>query len=179
MKFIIGKMNTGLICLALLLPCFAIAEPYAALMPLSSQGKTMVQAAGKTDAQRAKEAPAKKEIDIPAYPGAYQSMTSKSDGVWNSVQLISNDSPGKIIAWYKKMTGKKWQYVPDLAIKQMGEVGVFLETSKKNIDDFDAMKYRSIRIQKVEKKEDLGFAATMGDLPKAKAVINIQLKPMM
>jgi len=173
------KVLTILICMMMSFSGIAMADPYASLMPLNAQGKKMMQASGKTDAQRAKEAPAKDEIEIPAYPESFLSTTGGTKGHWSSVQLISNDSPDKIIAWYKSKLGKKWQFSPSLAIEQAGQVGVFIETNKHKVDGFDLMKFRAIIIAKVEKPGDLGFAATLGDLPNAKAVINIQLKPLM
>ena len=172
------KIVAVLLCMMMSFAGIAMAAPYASMMPLSAQGKQMMKAAGKTDAQRAAEAPAEDEIDIPAYPGAFLGVTGGTKGAWSSVQLISNDSTGKIIAWYKGKLGNKWQYSPSLAVEQMGQVGVFIETNKKQLDGFDLMKFRTITIAKVEKPEDLGFAATLGDLPNAKATIALQVKPM-
>ena len=173
------KILPVFICVMMSFSGVAMAAPYASLMPLNAKGKQMMKASGKTDAQRAIEAPDKDEINIPAYPGSFLGMTGGTKGHWSSLQLISNDSPGKIIAWYKSKLGKKWQFSPSLAIEQAGQVGVFIETNKPEVDGVDLMKFRAITIAKVEKPGDLGFAAMFGDLSNAKAVINIQLKPLM
>lgn len=172
------KILTVLICMVMLFTEIAMAAPYATPMPLNAQGKQMMKASGKTDAQRAAEAPAKDEIDIPAYPESYLGTTGGTKDHWSSVQLISNDSPEKIIAWYKGKLGNKWQYSPSLAVEQAGQIGVFIETNKKQVDGSDLMKFRTITISKVEKSADLGFAAMLGDLPNAKAIIALQVKPM-
>ncbi|MFQ5471235.1 MAG: hypothetical protein ACE5EH_13220 [Gammaproteobacteria bacterium] len=157
-----------------------IAEPYAPLMPLSDEGKQIMKASGKTDAQREKEAPTKDQIDISPYPGANLSMAVNSNGALISVQLVSKDAPDRVIEWYKeKLVGKGWQFVPSLATKQIGEVVVFVETNNSAVNAFESMKYRQIRISEVNKPDDVGFAGMFGDLSGIKTAISIQIKPIM
>lgn len=174
------KAMIGLVAVMFLFVGGLSAEPYAPLLPLNEQAKQVMKASGKTDAQRNKEAPSKDEIDIPAYPDAYLSTGGESNGVLSNVELVSSDSPKKVIAWYKnKLVGKGWQFIPELATKQLNEVGVFVESSNPKLDAFDALKFRQIRIRKVEKPEDVGLASMFGDVSGVKSVISIQVKPVM
>ena len=43
----------------------------------------------------------------------------------------------------------------------------------------DSLKYQQIRISKVEKPEDTGFAAMLFDVTDIKTMINMTVKPMM
>ena len=179
------KMKKTILTMAILLGLGAgnpaMAEPYAPLLPLNEQGKQMMKATGKTEAQRVGEAPSRDEIDIPAYPGAYMSMSGKSNGVLSSVQLVSGDAPEKVVAWYRDMlTAMGWQSRPSLATKLLDEVAVFIETTRADIGMIDAMKYRQVRIRKINNaQDDLPFEAMVSDVSGVKSVISIQVKPAM
>ncbi len=157
----------------------AFAEPYAPLAPRNAFGKQAMASKGQTMADAQKEIPTKEMVEIPAYPGSYLGSVGKSNGVLSTVQLIAKDSPEKVIAWYKKNLGKDWQYVPDLITEQMGEVGVFVQTDNPNIDAFDSLKYRQIRIVKVKKPEDTGFLGMFLEMKGIKSMMTLQIKPFM
>ena len=157
----------------------AIAEPIAPLAPLNDYGKQAIGSQGKTEADFKKETPSRELVGIPAYPGSHFGMSGKSNGELSSVQLISKDSPEMVIAWYQENLGKDWQYVPDLAMAEAGEVGVFVNTSNKNVSAMDAFSNKQIRISKVEKPDDTGFIAMMFDVKGIKSMIAMTIKPLM
>ncbi len=157
----------------------AFAEPYAPLAPRNAFGKQAMASNGQTMADVQKELPTKEMVEIPAYPGSYFGSAGKSNGILSTIQLIAKDSPEKVIAWYKKNLGKDWQYVPDLITEQLGEVGVFVQTDNPNVDAFDSLKYRQIRIAKVEKPEDTGFLGMFLEMKGIKSMITVQIKPFM
>lgn len=157
----------------------AFAEPYASLAPRNAFGKQAMASKGQTMADIQKKLPTKEMVKIPAYPGSYFGSEAMMNGVLSNIQLIAKDSPEKVIAWYKKNLGSNWQYVPDLITKQMGEVGVFVETDNPNIDAFDSLKYRQIRIIRVTKPEDTGFLGMFLEMKGIKSMITLQIKPVM
>ncbi|MDF1581410.1 MAG: hypothetical protein P1P74_11635 [Desulfuromonadales bacterium] len=155
------------------------AEPVAPLATPNAYGKQSFAVEGKTIADVEKELPSKEMVDIPAYPGSLFAMGSEANGELSSVQLISTASPAEVIAWYKKTLGKDWQYSPNLAIKEAGQVGVFVNTHKKNISAMDALKHRQLSVSKVEKPGDTGFIEMMFDVTGIRSMIVMTLKPMM
>jgi hypothetical protein len=176
----VGKRAVVLTVVALLgWAAFASAEPAAPLLPYNDAGKQMLDAQGKTPSDALKDVPTKAEVGLPVYPGSYMGSGGKSNGVLSSVQLVSKDTPEKVIAWYKKELGKAWKYVPELATKQIGEIGVFVKTDKEKVDSIDSMRMQQIRIAKVEKPEDTGFLAMAFDVTGIKTMINMQIKPLM
>lgn len=176
-------MNKMVIMLAIIvvmvwtIPVFA--EPVAPLLPYNEMGKQMLEAQGKTREDAVKEVPTKAEVGLPIYPGSYVGTAGKSNGVLSSVQLVSKDSPEKVIQWYKEKLGKEWKYMPEFATKQIGEVGVFVKTDKEKVSDMDALKLLQIRIVKVEKPDDTGFLAMAFDVTGIMSTINMQIKPFM
>ena len=157
----------------------AIAEPYAPLAPRNAFGKQAMASKGQTMADVQKELPTKEMVGIPAYPGSLFGSEGKSNGVLSTVQLIAKDSPEKVIAWYKKNLGKDWQFTPGLATKEMGEVGVFVNTDNPKIDAFDSLKFRQIRIVRVTKPEDTGFLGMFLEMKGIRSLITLQIKPFM
>lgn len=157
----------------------AAAEPIAPLAPLNDYGKNAFAAKGKTEADVKKEIPSREAVGLPAPPGSYFGMSGKSNGELISVQLISKDTPEKVIAWYRKQLGKDWQYVPDLASEQLGQVGVFVNTDKPNVDAFDSLKYKQLVVNKVEKPGDTGFIEMVFEVKGIKSMIVMTLKPLM
>ena len=157
----------------------AFAEPAAPLLPYNAQGKEMLAAQGKTVSDALKDVPTKAEVGLPIYPDSYMGTSAKSNGELSSVQLASKDDPEKVIAWYKKELGKEWKYVPELATEQIGEIGVFVKTDKEEVDSFDSMSMQQVRISKIEKPEDTGFLAMAFDVKGVKAMVNMQIKPLM
>jgi len=157
----------------------AFAEPYAPLAPRNAFGKQAMASKGQTVADVQKQLPTKEMVGIPAYPGSYFGSEGRSDGELSTVQLIAKDSPDKVIAWYKKNLGKDWQYVPGLITKELGEVGVFVETDNPNIDAFGSLKHRQIKIVKVTKPEDTGFLGMFLEMKGIKSMITLQVKPFM
>ena len=157
----------------------AFAEPVAPLLPHNDMGKQMLAAQGKTRADAMKEVPTKAEVGLPVYPDSYVGTAGKSNGVLSSIQLVSKDSPEKVIQWYKEKLGKEWKYMPEFTTKQIGEVGVFVKTDKEKVSDMDALKLLQIRIVKVEKPDDTGFLAMAFDVTGIKSTINMQIKPFM
>ena len=161
----------------------AIAEPVAPLATLSATGKLIFAAEGKTEADMKKNIPPKELVSIPAYPGSLFVLAEGDENELTMVQLISKDSPEKVIAWYKKQLGKEWQNVPDLATKQLGDVGVFVKTDKKNISALDALNYKQLSVSKVEKPGDTGFIdafsliAVIFDVRGIKSWIVMTVKP--
>ena len=157
----------------------AFAEPVALLLPYSDFGKQALTREGKTRADSIKEIPSKEEVGLPAYPGSYFGISGASNGVLSSIQMVSKDAPGEIIAWYKEQLGSSWQYSSDLATEQIGEIGVFVKSSNPSVSAFDALKSQQIRIAKVEEPEDTGFVAMVFDVSGVKTMINMQIKPIM
>ncbi len=158
----------------------AIAEPIAPLATLTDFGKQFFAAEGKTEADAKKDIPSRELVGVPAYPGSHFGVLGGDGTVdGSSVQLISKDSPEKVIDWYRKQLGKDWQYVPDLAAKQMNEVGVFAKTRKKNIDALNAFRYKLLRVSKVEKPGDIGHIDMLFDVKGIKSLIVITFKPAM
>jgi len=157
----------------------AFAEPYAPLAPRNAFGKQAMASKGQTMADVQKQLPTKEMVGIPAYPGSYFGSEGKSNGELSTVQLIAKDSPDKVIAWYKKNLGKDWQYVPGLITKELGEVGVFVETDNPKIDAFDSLKHRQIKVAKVTKPEDTGFLGMFLEMKGIKSMITLQVKPFM
>lgn len=96
--------------------------------------------------------------------------------ILSSIQFVSRDKPDTIFTGYKKQRGKGWKYLPEIATKQLGEIGVFVITEKATMD---AMRSQQIRIAKVEKPEDTGFITMTFDVTGVKAMINIQIKPIL
>ena len=156
----------------------ALAEPAAKLLPYTSYGKQALAAQGKGEADALKDFPSKEMVGLPVYPGSYYGTVAKSNNVLSSVQFASKDGPEKIIAWYKERLGSEWKYLPDLATKELGEIGVFIRTSKDNVSAMDALSSQQIRIAKVEKAEDTGFVAMVFDVSGVKAMISMQIKPL-
>ena len=68
--------------------------------------------------------------------------------------------------------------MPELATKELGEIAVFIKSGKKSISAMDSFKYQQIRISKVEKPGDTGFAAMVFDVTGIKSLINMTVKPM-
>ena len=157
----------------------AVAEPIAPLAPLNDYGRQSFAAKGKTEADVKKEIPSREMVSIPAYPGTFFAMSGKSNGELSVVQLISKDTPEKVIAWYKKQLGEDWQYVPSLAIEEMGQVGVFVNTDDPNVDAFDSLKYKQLAVSKIEKPGDTGFIEMVFDVTGMKSMIVMTVKPMM
>lgn len=157
----------------------AVAEPIAPLLPYNDMGKQMLTAQGKSTADALKDVPTKAAVDLPVYPGSYVGTSGSSNGVLSSIQFVSKDNPEKIIAWYKKQLGGGWKYMPEFATKELGEIGVFVETDKSTVSAMDTLRSRMIRIAKVEKPDDTGFLAMAFDVTGIKAMINMQIKPIM
>lgn len=157
----------------------SFAEPIAKLAPLNSLGKQAFAAEGKTEADAQKDIPSKAMVGLPAYPGAYFAGAGGDEESLSSVSLMSKDSADAVVSWYQKNLGSGWQNVPDLATKELNEVAVFIKSNKKNISAMDSLKYQQIRISKVEKPTDTGFAAMMFDVTGIKAMINMTIKPFM
>ena len=157
----------------------AVADPIAPLAPLNALGKQALAAEGKTEADMLNDVPPKEIVGIPAYPGSYFGGSMGTGDVLYTVSLMSKDSPEKVVEWYRKKLGTAWQSAPDQATAALKEVGVFLETDKKNVNAMDAMKLKQVRISKVENQQDTGFAGMMFDVTGIKTMINITVKPMM
>ena len=156
----------------------AIAGPIAPLAPVNELGKQMFAAEGKTVAEAQKDVPPEEMVGIPAYPGSYFTMGEGDGDELISVKLISKDSPEKVVAWYQKNLGKGWHYVPDHTIKQLGEVGVFVQADNRSISVNEAMKHKQLRVSKVEKPEETGFGMVF-DVSGIKSMIVMTIKPMM
>lgn len=156
----------------------ATAGPIAPMLPLNDFGKKSYAAEGKTVADAEKELPTAEEVGIPAYPGSRVGMSGESNGVLSMVQLLSQDSPDKVIAWYKEHLDG-WLYAPNLAVAAMDEVGVFVKTDKKEVDAFDSLSMVAVRIRKIEKKGDTGFIEMAFDVKGYKTLIDMTIKPVM
>jgi len=146
---------------------------------MNDYGKQAFAAEGKKEADILKDIPPKEIVEIPACPGSYFGMSTGTNEELSGVTLISRDDPGKVIAGYRKQLGNHWRYLPNLATAQLGEVGVFVKTDKKNVNALDSLKYKQLRISKVEKPEDTGFIAMMFDVRGIKSMIVMTLKPAM
>ena len=157
----------------------AIAEPIAPLATLTDVGKQISAAEGKTEADMKKNIPPKELVGIPAYPDSRFVMAVGDENELTMVQLISKDSPEKVIAWYKKQLGKEWQYVPGLATKRLNDVEIFVKTDKKNISAIDSLSYKQLEIAKVEKPGDTGAIEMVFDVKGIKSWIIMTLKPEM
>ena len=157
----------------------AIAEPIAPLATLTDVGKQVFAAEGKTEADMKKDVPPKELVGIPAYPGSLFVMAEGDENELTMVQLISKDSPEKVVAWYKKQLGKEWQYVPGLATKRLNDVEIFVKTDKKNISEIDSLSYKQLEVAKVEKPGDTGAIGMVFDVGGIKSWIIMTLKPIM
>ncbi len=155
------------------------AGPIAPMLPLKDYGKKAFAAEGKTIADVEKQLPTAEQVSLPAYPDSRYGMSGKSNGVLSSLQLLSKDSPDKVIAWYKEKLGAGWLYAPNVANAVLGEVGVFVKTDKKQVDAFDLMKTIYITLSKIEKEGDTGFIEMMFDVSGYKTIITYSLKPLM
>ncbi|MDH3469415.1 MAG: hypothetical protein OES26_26615 [Gammaproteobacteria bacterium] len=157
----------------------AFAEPIAKLAPLNSFGKQAFAAEGKTEEDARNDIPSREMIGLPAFPDSYFAGAGGDGDSIDTLMLMSKADPNEVIAWYQKKLGGGWQNMPELATKQLGEIAVFVKTDKKNISAMDSLKYQQIRISKVEKPEDTGFAAMMFDVSDIRCMINMTIKPFM
>ena len=157
----------------------AFAEPIAKLAPLNSFGKQAFAAEGKSEEDARNDIPSREMIGLPAFPDSYFAGAGGDGDSIDTLMLMSRADPNEVIAWYQKKLGGGWQNMPELATKQLGEIAVFVKTDKKNISAMDSLKYQQIRISKVEKPEDTGFAAMMFDVSDIKCMINMTIKPFM
>jgi len=157
----------------------AVAGPIAPLATLTDVGKQIFAAEGKTEADMKKDIPPKELVGIPAYPDSRFVMAEGDENELTMVQLISKDSPEKVIAWYKKQLGKEWQYVPGLATKRLNDVEIFVKTDKKNISAIDSLSYKQLEVAKVEKPGDTGVIGMVFDVSGIKSWIIMTLKPVM
>lgn len=164
---------------ALIFAGSSFAEPIAQLAPLNAFGKQSFAAEGKTEEEARKDIPSKEMVGLPAYPDSYFAGAMGDEDSLSSVSLMSKANVEDVIAWYQKNLGGEWQNVPELATKQIGEVAVFVKSDKKKISVMDSFKLQQIRISKVEKPEDTGFAAMMFDVTGIKSMINMTVKPLM
>jgi hypothetical protein len=155
------------------------AEPIAKLAPLNSLGKQSFASQGKSEADATKDIPSREAVGLPAYPESYFAMAGGEGDTISTVSLMSKADPADVVSWYEKNLGSEWQNIPELATKQLGEVAVFVRSSKQGISAMDSLKYQQIRISKVEKPEDTGFAAMLFDVTDIKTMINMTVKPMM
>lgn len=165
--------------LLFVLAATASAEPFAPLAPVNAMGKQAFAAEGKTVEDAAKDVPSKEMVGLPAHPGCYFGGAALANDDLSSVTLLCKDDPGKVVAWYGKNLGSGWGSFPDQVSEQMKEVGVFLETDKTTVGLMDALKLRQVRISKVEKPEDTGFAAMMFDVTGIKSMVAITVTPIM
>ncbi len=172
---------TGFIVMGILLSWagLSVAEPVAKLPPLTSVAKQGLAAKGKTEADMLKDLPSKKMVGIPIYPDSYFASQGGGNNDLSMVMLMSKNSPKEIISWYQKNLGAKWQNFPKLANKDLGQLAVFVNTEKKNIDVMESFKHKQVIISKVEKPEDTGFAAMLFDVTGIKSMISITVKPLM
>ena len=164
---------------SLIYPGSSFAEPIAQLAPLNSMGKHSFAAEGKTEADARKDIPSREMVGLPAYPDSYFAGASGDEKSISFVSLMSKASAKEVAAWYQKNLGGGWQNVPELATKQIGEIAVFVKSDKKKISAMDSLKLQQIRISKVEKPQDTGFAAMFFDVTGIKCMINMTIKPFM
>ncbi len=176
MKIIVSAIAAALLFVSL---HNASAEPIAKLAPLNGSGKQALVAEGKTEEDIRNEIPSSEMIGLPAFPNSYFAGAGGEGDSIDMLMLMSKANPAEVVAWYQKKLGGGWQNIPDLATKELGEVAVFVKTDKKNISVMDSLKYQQIRISKVDKPEDTGFAAMMFDVSGIRSMINMTVKPMM
>ncbi|MDH5736405.1 MAG: hypothetical protein OEY87_09810 [Gammaproteobacteria bacterium] len=157
----------------------SFAEPIAQLAPLNAYGKQSFAAEGKTEAEARQDIPSREMVGLPAYPGSYFAGAAGDEDAISSVTLMAKSSAEDVAAWYGKTLGREWQNVPELATKQLGEIAVFVKSDKKKISAMDSFKLQQIRISKVEKPGDTGFAAMIFDVTGIKCMINMTIKPLM
>ena len=157
----------------------ATAEPICQFLPITDLVKQSMAAKGQTITDMENALPSSQEIGIPIYPGVFCGVTGESNGVLSTLTLVSKDSPEKVVAWYQKQLAKGWQYTPDLAIAEAGQVGVFINTDKKKVTAMDSLKYRQFNVTKVDKPEDTGFVGMMFKVDGIKSMITMTLKPLM
>ena len=157
----------------------AFAEPIAKLAPLNDFGKQAVALQGKTEEDMRKDIPSREMIGLPAFPDSYFAGAGGDGESIDTLMLISTADPEKVVAWYGEKLDGSWQNRPELATKVLGEIAVFVKTENKTISAMDSLKYQQIRISKVDKPEDTGFAAMMFDVSGIRSMINMTVKPMM
>ena len=139
----------------------------------------MLASEGKTEADALKDVPSEEMVGLPAYPDAYFAGAMGQEDSISSVTLMSKASAEDVVAWYNTNLGKDWQNVPALATKEISEIAVFIKSNKNKISAMDSLKYQQIRISRVEKPQDTGFAAMTFDVSGIKSMINMTVKPMM
>ncbi|MDH3220325.1 MAG: hypothetical protein OEO19_12395 [Gammaproteobacteria bacterium] len=149
------------------------------MAPLNSFGKQAFAAEGKTEEDVRSDIPSSEMVGLPAFPDSYFAGAGGDGDSIDTLMLMSKADSAEVVAWYQKKLGGGWRNIPDLATEQLGEVAVFVKTDKKNISAMDSLKYQQIRISKVEKPEDTGFAAMMFDVSGIRSMINMTVKPMM
>lgn len=157
----------------------AFAGSICKFLPLTNLMKQSLSAEGKTVSDMENELPTAEQINIPIYPGAYCGMGGESNGELSMFQFLSKDSSEKVVSWYKAKLGDNWQYAPELAIEDMKQIAIFINTKKKNVSAMDALKYRQFAVSKVEKKDDTGFIGMSFDVSGIKSLVSMTLKPMM
>ncbi|WP_020675004.1 hypothetical protein [Geopsychrobacter electrodiphilus] len=157
----------------------SIADSICQFLPITDLGKQSMTAQGKTTADMQSNLPSAEEIAIPVYPDAFCGATGESNGELSTLTIVSKDSPEKVVAWYQEKLANGWQYTPELAVKEAGQVGLFVNTDKKNISPMDSLKYRQLIVSKVEKPGDTGFVEMMFDVKGVKSMIVMSLKPML
>jgi hypothetical protein len=165
--------------LMLLVCSFAWAGSVAQLLPLNDYGKQSLAAKGKTRADMEKDMPSGERIPLPVYPGSFYGMVSSQGEEISTISFLSKDSADEVVAWYREQLGKNWQAAPQLAVKQMKQVGVFVNSDKNDLSPMAALKYRQLSVAQVESADDTGFIAMMFDVSGIRSMIVMTLKPMM
>lgn len=163
-----------------LLVCSSVwAGSVAQLLPLNDYGKQSLASQGKTRADMEKDMPPAEMIPLPVYPGSFYGMVGRQGKEISTISFLSKDSADKVVAWYQEQLGKDWQAAPQLAVKQMKQVGVFVNSDQKDLSPFAALKYRQLCVSQVDTADDTGFIAMMFDVSGIRSMIVMTLKPMM
>ena len=173
------RASLGLVVLLFGLCDVSMAGSICQFLPITDLGKQAMTAQGKTLADMQSNLPSAEEVAMPIYPGTFCGATGESNGELSTLTIASKDSPEKVVAWYQEHFGADWQYAPQLAVKEAGQVGIFVNTDKKNISAMDSLKHRQLSVTKVEKPGDAGFIEMMFDVKGIKSMIVMTLRPMM
>lgn len=95
-------------------PAVATAGPAAPWAPLAKDAPHMIVT------QHRKSPPSADELDAPAYPGAEViTLVTRESGL-PYLDLISSDSPQKVIEWYKQNLNKDWKWDKTLKVFYQG-----------------------------------------------------------
>ena len=168
MRRVLRNFLVLLVSLSLLLVAGSMvsAEPVAPLSNYSKKGMGLIRQQNKTLDDLKKEIPSRETVGIPIYPGATFASSLSGQGLPPTVNLISNDPPDQVKAWYmKNLDG--WGYSQMLNLFYDGR-------TEPKLAKLFAGKYQTVAIMEEEGK---ALDLMLLDVPNVKTRIQIVYKP--